>query len=1209
MPLYFFFVSLWMAEYEYDFILNENKNKKNNVSIKLFDQEEHVNRNYNLISDDDDETSSRENDYDPNMEKLISSVRWLLNKAYNNSIPDYLPQKEFFLFETDDNNEQQHFLRPDLTLILISGDLYCRAYTNICRLTRDNIDDDDDDDINLTLNDVLDILNQFQHPLTSYISFDSLKQDEPLCTSAHLAMIDTLMWFYSSRIIKQNMIMKRLERLNQSSSLKQQSLVKLDIESLLIIWMNGICEYVAKSFVFKRIPPIIDLNSDIQDGKCLSVLIGFYDKKFSYELIDMSEHLLPVNIYENIKYLKIFLNRKKSDIFPFHIKPFISNYNLLHPNIIAFIIELFYIYEYSVFTTDNEQHMNLIENFQKKISKMKNLKEQVDHDYEDDEIEDENNNMLSSTYSIDGDDDYENYFDYNNHSEQQQQARSSTTKSFNSITNSPTEIVLQTMTNHNNNLRQSSLNSFSILPDKQMNKSSMQSNLKNSSSPLFFNHDDEIVTRKQKNMSFATTTWQKQAATHTPKSDDYICDNDENEHMSKEFLAIKMQLEVKKKSIERDKQRLESSRDEKRQTIGHEAFKQLLQQKRKSDLQSFLPPIEQYQSQQDKNFSYEAPAIMNNSHIDQKHNNDRTMTTKLKKSSTTVIEKRPQTDEVSLPTIVDLSKPMTHDDFLATLELLKKKYIETTKISPTITEETKKEELRNKSEYIDETTPSVKHHSLSPLTLSDHDDLSSNSDLQNYDESIEKLNSNISELQKVITTLSIKQEELQSQVSISIDDKEHKSIATDMTISRKPSSSVTKQKQPVASFTSSSTNNEDTSTRRLSNSSTSHKSTPFVLGSSPVDDQQQQQQQTVPTSLVLEIVDNTAESTAIEMEKKRELMLNKQVERQKQFEIRRIRREEENAKRDFERRSKDDEESKKRNEREQRREEIYRQYLMKKDNKHNDGMDHDDNYDRHNTIIKTRQKGLNRVTERQTSGPIITSVFGGGTGVEEEDSTIVHDGMINNDLSFVKLAEVRASHTPPKSMPPFYPLPPSSSTNNSNLRTMSRTSGRTHQSSSTATAMPISTSLPDAIFSNELTLIEPKYPLAKPLSSKSNKQTIINSLSQVILAGLVNTKIREQVCNDIEKCDSARHFIILFRDQRLQYRGIYTYQPEQTNRIERLTGNGPREITNDMIETYYKYNNGSKKFSDVPIKSFSVQCDAISIQNQFWVKKTTGQLS
>jgi hypothetical protein len=139
---------------------------------------------------------------------------------------------------------------------------------------------------------------------------------------------------------------------------------------------------------------------------------------------------------------------------------------------------------------------------------------------------------------------------------------------------------------------------------------------------------------------------------------------------------------------------------------------------------------------------------------------------------------------------------------------------------------------------------------------------------------------------------------------------------------------------------------------------------------------------------------------------------------------------------------------------------------------------------------------------------------------------------------------------------------------------------------------------------------EPRYPLAKPLSSKSNKQTIVNALTQVILAGRVNDRVREQVCEEIERnLEKVRHFIILFRDSRLQFRGIYAFTPapisDIPSRIERLYGQGPREITESMVDTFYKYNHGSKQFSHVPIKSFSVQCDAITILNNHWTQPST----
>lgn len=42
-----------------------------------------------------------------------------------------------------------------------------------------------------------------------------------------------------------------------------------------------------------------------------------------------------------------------------------------------------------------------------------------------------------------------------------------------------------------------------------------------------------------------------------------------------------------------------------------------------------------------------------------------------------------------------------------------------------------------------------------------------------------------------------------------------------------------------------------------------------------------------------------------------------------------------------------------------------------------------------------------------------------------------------------------------------------------------------------------------------------------------------------------------------------------------------------------LFGKGPAKITNQMAKTFLKYNSGSKTFTEIPIKEFSVTTDAI----------------
>ncbi len=71
---------------------------------------------------------------------------------------------------------------------------------------------------------------------------------------------------------------------------------------------------------------------------------------------------------------------------------------------------------------------------------------------------------------------------------------------------------------------------------------------------------------------------------------------------------------------------------------------------------------------------------------------------------------------------------------------------------------------------------------------------------------------------------------------------------------------------------------------------------------------------------------------------------------------------------------------------------------------------------------------------------------------------------------------------------------------------------------------------------------------------------------ELLILGLVTKKMRQK--KEIEASD-ARHFVILFRDYHLQYRGVYSYTSE-SDYVEKVTGQGPQKISEDMIEKYYK---------------------------------------
>jgi hypothetical protein len=334
------------------------------------------NEPYDILSDDEDENESR----------LSCSLRWLITKAYpHGSTPDYLPIEHFF---QNENNER--FLSPDIALVLLSGDLYIRAFQYITN-QQDQL---------LTYDD---LINYF-YSQNIIIDLNLLKQDDPLNAHVHLELIDNLMKLYFQFILDQNLLYQRFENLHLTSvlTLLNQSTEQLNIESLLVIWINGICEYMVNQWS-QRIPPVIDIRTSLIDGTCLYALVSYYDKEY-----DAKKNKNDLNVLRN--YLNHYNGRKMTNIFPFTVKNLREN---LIPdiNLHAMLVDLFVLYE-----IEEKKFLPMNEN----------------------ENEDEENMCTiksNQTYSIDGDeneDDINDFFILNNNNNEQ-------------IT---TGGILQTSTNH-----------------------------------------------------------------------------------------------------------------------------------------------------------------------------------------------------------------------------------------------------------------------------------------------------------------------------------------------------------------------------------------------------------------------------------------------------------------------------------------------------------------------------------------------------------------------------------------------------------------------------------------------------------------------------------------------------------------------------------------------------------------------------------------
>ncbi|XP_034026808.1 calmodulin-regulated spectrin-associated protein 1-B isoform X1 [Thalassophryne amazonica] len=125
--------------------------------------------------------------------------------------------------------------------------------------------------------------------------------------------------------------------------------------------------------------------------------------------------------------------------------------------------------------------------------------------------------------------------------------------------------------------------------------------------------------------------------------------------------------------------------------------------------------------------------------------------------------------------------------------------------------------------------------------------------------------------------------------------------------------------------------------------------------------------------------------------------------------------------------------------------------------------------------------------------------------------------------------------------------------------------------------------------------------LFKEPSAKSNKPIIHNAISHCCLAGKVNEPQKNQILEELEKCES-NHLMILFRDGGCQFRALYSYFPD-TEEIQKLTGTGPKSITKKMIDKLYKYSSDRKQFTVIPAKTVSVSVDALTIHNHLWQAK------
>ncbi|KAE9419362.1 hypothetical protein Angca_002417, partial [Angiostrongylus cantonensis] len=131
-------------------------------------------------------------------------------------------------------------------------------------------------------------------------------------------------------------------------------------------------------------------------------------------------------------------------------------------------------------------------------------------------------------------------------------------------------------------------------------------------------------------------------------------------------------------------------------------------------------------------------------------------------------------------------------------------------------------------------------------------------------------------------------------------------------------------------------------------------------------------------------------------------------------------------------------------------------------------------------------------------------------------------------------------------------------------------------------------------------LQEPTHKLFAKAVPKSNRGLVINALQYSVFPGAVNDATRVKTMNDLSASD-AKHFLVLFRDNKCQYRGLYSWDQVSDTAIK-ISGQGPSKCSEGIMKLMFKYDSGAKNFMQIPTRHLSATIDGFTIQDQFWQK-------
>nr|XP_019954105.1 PREDICTED: calmodulin-regulated spectrin-associated protein 2 isoform X3 [Paralichthys olivaceus] len=300
--------------------------------------------------------------YDFPRAKICCSLTWLVAKAYGtDSIPTDL-KDPFYI----DQYEQEH-LKPPVTSLLLSADLYCRAGSLILK--------SDASKPLLGHEAVIQALAQRGLYVTDQerlVTERDLRK-RPLQMSAHLAMIDTLMMAYTVEAVSAEKVMACV---SQYTPCKPEVEMPYDTEDAVTTWINKVNEYLKDTVAQEQrkketqsdepagspraryrkeqastlsgpwIPPVDNLLKDSTDGSALGALLHFYcPQLLPLEDVCLKENMTLADRLYNLQLIQDFCKDNLNSCCHFSLEDMLYASSTVKNNYLVFMAELFWWFE------------------------------------------------------------------------------------------------------------------------------------------------------------------------------------------------------------------------------------------------------------------------------------------------------------------------------------------------------------------------------------------------------------------------------------------------------------------------------------------------------------------------------------------------------------------------------------------------------------------------------------------------------------------------------------------------------------------------------------------------------------------------------------------------------------------------------------------------------------------------------------------------